>query len=134
MVDLRLHHVSIVATDLDRSVAFYRDLFALPQLERPAFSIPGAWFACGGLQLHIVHNPEGTFRTEDSVDNNDAHFAFNTDDFDGVLHRLVERGFREDAAKDDPLRLLVVRAGKAGFPQLYLRDPDRNIVEVNGAP
>ena len=32
------------------------------------------------------------------------------------------------------MRLLVKRSGLAGFPQLYLIDPDRNVIEVNGAP
>jgi hypothetical protein len=27
-----------------------------------------------------------------------------------------------------------VRRGPAGFPQLFLLDPDRNIIEINGAP
>jgi len=26
------------------------------------------------------------------------------------------------------------RDGPAGFPQVYLLDPDNNIIEVNGAP
>jgi hypothetical protein len=30
--------------------------------------------------------------------------------------------------------LRVRRNGPAGFPQAYLLDPDRNIVEINGAP
>ncbi|MCW0002353.1 hypothetical protein OE766_29685 [Pararhizobium sp. YC-54] len=33
-----------------------------------------------------------------------------------------------------PKYLLILRTGLAGFPQLYLRDPDSNIVEINGAP
>jgi len=45
----------------------------------------------------------------------------------------LEAGFHEDAAEDDPKRLMLSRSGAAGFPQLYFIDPDRNIVEVNGA-
>ena len=30
--------------------------------------------------------------------------------------------------------MLVVREGIAGFPQLYLLDPDFNTIEVNAAP
>ncbi len=32
-----------------------------------------------------------------------------------------------------PKRFLVSRSGIAGFPQLYLRDPDLNVVEIDGA-
>ena len=30
--------------------------------------------------------------------------------------------------------MILKRTGMAGFPQVYLMDPDRNIIEVNGAP
>jgi hypothetical protein len=31
--------------------------------------------------------------------------------------------------------LVMVRRGEpAGFPQLFILDPDRNIIEINGAP
>ena len=32
------------------------------------------------------------------------------------------------------MRLIIRRNGPAGFPQLFLLDPDCNIVEINGAP
>ncbi|MCX5495112.1 VOC family protein [Kaistia dalseonensis] len=131
---MMLHHVSIVATDLDRSVAFYQTLFELERLPRPPFAIPGAWLGCGDLQIHIVHNAAGTYRSNAAIDVNDGHFAFRTDDFEKVVERLAANGYREDAAESDPKRVFVNRHGKAGFPQLYLLDPDRNIVEVNGAP
>lgn len=134
MAMLTVDHVSIVVTDLDRSVAFYQDLFELERRERPPFTIPGAWLACGTLQIHLVLNANGTFRSQPGIDNGDVHFAFRTDDFDAVLDRLVAKGFDEHAEEDAPNRLMVLRTGLAGFPQVYLRDPDRNIVEINGAP
>ena len=42
--------------------------------------------------------------------------------------------FDENGAEDDPKRMLVRRTGAANFPQVYLLDPDNNIIEVNGAP
>jgi catechol 2,3-dioxygenase-like lactoylglutathione lyase family enzyme len=132
--ELMLHHVSIAATDIDRSLTFYLDMFGLERLERPPFKVPGIWLACGNaLQLHIIDNPAGTFRTG-GIDIADIHFAFRTDDFESFVERLTARGFREDADDSDPKKLLVLRQGLAGFPQLYLLDPDRNIIEVNGAP
>jgi catechol 2,3-dioxygenase-like lactoylglutathione lyase family enzyme len=130
---MMLHHVSIVSTDLARSIAFYRDVFGLEQIERPPFSSDGAWFACGSQQVHIILNPAGTFRPRPSIDTTDTHFAFRTDDFEAAIRGLVRHGFREDAEEGDPWRLLVRRNGPAGFAQAYLLDPDRNVVEVNGA-
>jgi catechol 2,3-dioxygenase-like lactoylglutathione lyase family enzyme len=131
---MMLHHVSIVVTDIDRSVAFYRDVFGLEQIARPPFSTVGAWFACGALQVHLIVNPTGTFRRGTTIDTADGHFAFRTNDFEGCIRGLIAKGFREDAPEGDPRRLRLRRNGPAGFPQAYLLDPDRNIVEINGAP
>jgi glyoxylase I family protein len=102
-------------------------------MERPPFKGAGAWLACGALQMHLILYPPGSFRTG-NIDNDDCHLAFRTDDFDGALATLTANGFREDAAEDDPMSVMVRRNGLAGFPQLYLLDPDRNIIEINGAP
>jgi len=134
MPSLALHHVSIITADLERSLPFYREVFNLAEIPRPNFPVEGAWLACGSLQVHLVVYPEGTFRTRPFVDRNDWHFAFNTEDFDAALERLETLGFREDLPEDHPNYLLVSRAGLAGFPQLYLRDPDLNVIEINGAP
>jgi catechol 2,3-dioxygenase-like lactoylglutathione lyase family enzyme len=133
MAQLALHHVSIIVTDLPRSLAFYQNLFGLRIVERPPFRGPGAWLACGALQVHLIVNPLGSFRTG-NIDGDDCHFAFRTDDFDGALATLTANGFREDAVEDDPMRVMVRRNGLAGFPQLFRLDPDRNIIEINGAP
>jgi len=131
---MMLHHVSIAVKDIDRSIAFYRDVFGLEQIARPPFSTVGAWFACGALQVHLIVNPTGTFRDVATIDTADGHFAFRTDDFEGCIRDLVAKGFREDAPEGDPWRLRLRRHGPACFPQAYLLDPDRNIVEINGAP
>ena len=133
MAQLALHHVSVVVTDLPRSLAFYQKLFGLTTIERPPFKSVGAWLACGTLQVHLILNPPGSFRTG-NIASDDCHFAFRTDDFDGALATLTANGFREDAAEDDSMRVMGRRNGPAGFPQLYLLDPDRNIIEINGAP
>ena len=129
---LSIHHVSLIVTDLPRSLDFYKRLFGLTAIERPPFKSVGAWLACGPLQVHLILHPAGSFRTG-NIDGDDCHFAFNTDDFEGALATLAENGFREDAAEDNPMRVMVRRNGLAGFPQLYLLDPDRNIIEINGA-
>ncbi len=133
MVKVSLHHVSLIVTDLDRSAAFYRRLFGLEPIERPPFTIPGLWLGVGDLQLHLVVYTAGNFRTR-PVDNDDIHFAFRTDDYEGFVAHAKVMGFREDGDHDDPMRMIVKRQGMAGFPQVYLLDPDHNIIEVNGAP
>lgn len=118
-----------VFVPFDLPLAFYQTLFGLTTIERPPFKVPGAWLACGHLEVHLTVYPTGSFRIG-NVDNHDCHFAFRTDDF----AKLTASGFREDAAEDDPMRIIVRRKGPAGYPQLFLLDPDRNIIELNGAP
>ena len=130
---LRLHHVAVIVTDLERASSFYRGLFGLEPIARPPFSIPGQWLGVGDLQVHLTVYRAGNFRSK-AVDNDDIHFAFNTDDFEGFVSRAKTMGFLEEGAADDPMRMIVKRQGMAGFPQCYLLDPDRNIIEVNGAP
>ena len=128
-----LHHVSIVTSDLERSAAFYSDVLGLPALPRPPFAIGGAWFALGPDEIHLVVNSDGTFPRKSAIDRNDTHFAIRVENFDEAVSDLMAKGFREDAAEDDPMRLIVSRNSAAGYPQAYLLDPDRHVIEINAA-
>ena len=41
------------------------------------------------------------------------------------------RGYREDADEGDPGRMLALPQSVVGYPQLYLLDPDRHLIEIN---
>ena len=132
-MDAILHHVSIITTDLQRALTFYRDVLGLKVIDRPPFDIGGVWLASGTSQVHLVVNPGGTFRGNTRIDNNDVHFALRVVDFEAALRELARGGYREDAETNDPKRVVVKRTGLAGFPQAYLIDPDRHVVEINAA-
>ena len=128
-----IHHLSLTVTDLERSRAFYRDVLTLREIERPAFSFPGAWFQVGeAQQLHLIVHTNSTFRNK-PLDTRDLHFAVRLESFQNALDFLHARGFREDAAPDDPSRMIVQPRATAGFPQIYILDPDRHVIEINAA-
>lgn len=133
MIDIALHHVSVPTSDLSRSSLFYEKVLGLKRMQRPPFTIEGIWYAIGRLQIHITAHREANFRTGKGVDNDDVHFALRTEDFEGVVAHLKGHGFDDAHAGDHPKRLILKRTGLAGFPQVFLMDPDRNVIEINGA-
>ena len=78
-------------------------------------------------------NPKATFRTDPEIDNNDCHFALRVENFDAVLHQLAQHGYSEEAPEDSGERLLTRRDGPAGFPQVYVLNPDEHVVEINAS-
>lgn len=110
----RVHHVSINVTDVDESIGFYRDVLGLESLDRPPFDFPGAWFALGEQQLHLIEStgfvaPVG------------QHFALHVDDIDATIAVLAGRGVQ------------VSRVGEiAGVcRQAFFADPTGNSIELN---
>ena len=124
-----LHHVSLPVRDLARAKAFYSDVLGLREIARPAFDFPGAWYEVGTQQLHLIVNEHATFR-DGGIDSRDTHFAIRVASYRGAVRHLEAQGYRRDAA-DELQRLRENPTGRAGFPQLYVLDPDRNVVEIN---
>jgi catechol 2,3-dioxygenase-like lactoylglutathione lyase family enzyme len=46
-------HVNLQIRDLDREVAFYRDVLGFEVLPRPDFDTKGAWLQQGTAQIHL---------------------------------------------------------------------------------
>jgi catechol 2,3-dioxygenase-like lactoylglutathione lyase family enzyme len=130
----RIHHVSLTVSDLERSRAFYRDILGLPEIERPPFPFGGAWFGVGdGQQLHLIVHGGATFRGERGIDTRDSHFAVRVGSYWPTVEFLKAKGYREGAAELDLLRMRLQPHATAGFPQIYILDPDRHVIEINAA-
>jgi catechol 2,3-dioxygenase-like lactoylglutathione lyase family enzyme len=126
---ISLHHVSLPVTNLERSKAFYRDVLGLSEIERPAFEFAGAWYALGDRQLHLIAHDKPTLRSR-GVDSHDVHFALRVASYRATVAFLESRGYSKDA-REPTMRLRESQWGKAGFPQVFILDPDRHVIELN---
>ena len=116
-----LHHVSIVVSDLARAKAFYSGVLGLDELPRPAFDFEGAWYALGDRQLHLIVHFGKTLRGTTAIDSRDGHFAVRVASYDDTLAFLLGKGItvRESRHNATP------------WAQLYVTDPDGNVIEFN---
>jgi catechol 2,3-dioxygenase-like lactoylglutathione lyase family enzyme len=127
-----IHHVSLPITDLERAKRFYRDVLGLEEIRRPAFRFAGAWYQVGDRQLHLIVGEESTFRAPPRADSHDIHFAIRVGSYRRAIEHLASKGYGPDAT-DVMLKTKENPTGTAGFPQVYLLDPDRNVIEINAA-
>jgi catechol 2,3-dioxygenase-like lactoylglutathione lyase family enzyme len=118
---VQLNHVALHVADVERSVAFYRDVLRLTPIARPAFSFPGAWFRLGQDQeLHLIGE-----RREPVVSHNRGnHYALLVDNLDAWERHLVAC-----RAPFAPRRLR-----PDGAEQIFVIDPDGHYVELCTQP
>jgi len=130
---MMLHHVALTVSDLERSRAFYRDILRLQEIERPPFNFPGAWFQVGeSQQVHLIVHTHPTYREGKPLDTRDVHFAIRVADYWATAEFLKSRGYATDSA-DEFRRIIISPHATAGFPQMYIMDPDRHVIEINAA-
>jgi glyoxylase I family protein len=119
-----IHHVSLSVTDLVRAKQFYGEVLGFRELERPPFDFPGAWYAVGDQQLHlIVHHSPLSLRGTTAIDSRDGHFAIRVKSYRTTREYLAAAGI--------PLRDRPVNA--TPWPQIFITDPDGNVIEFNAA-
>lgn len=121
----KFSHASIVVSDLEKAKAFYSGLLGLPEIPRPDFGFPGVWYGLGGeLQLHIIVNETWPFPPveRDRLEIRAPHFALWVADGDAVHRGLADSGhpFHD------------FRLEGTGLRQLFVHDPDGNMVEFIG--
>lgn len=116
-----LQHVNILVDDLDRAVAFYRDVVGLKLDETPDHDFPSQFFKlANGAQIHM--NEFGDTRAYR------AHFCLVVHDFNEAFHRLKQAG----AIDIEPWGK--VRRLPTGAMQMFARDPAGNLVEIASRP
>ena len=96
-------------------------MLGLTEIERPAFDFPGAWFALGDRELHLIaDSPARSLRGTTAVEARDGHFAPRVD-YEAMRRRLRDHGVEAVESPVNP----------TPWAQLYLTDPDGNVIELN---
>jgi catechol 2,3-dioxygenase-like lactoylglutathione lyase family enzyme len=112
----RMDHIQINVTDLARARRFYAEVLGLEEVPRPeSFDFAGAWYQIGDLDLHLVVRPPEP-ESED-------HFCLWVADVRGAAKALEARG--QTVAWQTRYKI-------AGVDRFFIRDPDRNRIEVQG--
>ena len=119
MAVLSIHHVSMIVSNTQQSIAFYENLLDLQVNDkRPDLGFPGAWFDIAGQQIHLleVNNPDPV-ENRPEHGGHDRHFAMTVDNIDESEQRLLAMNAHYTKSK-------------SGRAALFCRDPDGNGLEI----
>lgn len=117
---MKLDHVNIRTSNLDKMTRWYVDVLGLTEGWRPPFQFPGTWLYAGDDAIvHIV-----AVETEPGSDPGDLkieHFAIQGDNLDALRSRLATSG---TAVREVPVPGTTLL-------QLNIHDPDGNHIHVD---
>ncbi|MHA1731174.1 MAG: VOC family protein [Promethearchaeota archaeon] len=122
-----MDHFAFLVRDMDRAIAFYRDVLGLELTSRQLDEELGEEFAfvkldnCNLELLRKIPEPPGTGAAPSESTGFCPHLALESPDVDAMLDDLRERGVK-------------VLKGPMEIPSLvkwaYFADPDDNILEI----
>jgi catechol 2,3-dioxygenase-like lactoylglutathione lyase family enzyme len=112
------NHLSIGSKNLAKSVKFYETVLGMETIPSYNFGFKTKYLRCGELQLHI-------FELEGQVPRY-QHFAVDVDDFHAAYDAAKAIG-----ALDMTTFRNAVNELPDGCVQMYLRDPDGNLLEID---
>lgn len=113
-----IHHVSLIVSKVEKSLAFYQTLLGLEVEERPELPFPGAWLKIGDQQLHLLELPNpDPVSGRPQHGGRDRHLAMSVRDLNALADRLDQAG-------------IALTRSKSGRAALFFRDPDGNALEL----
>jgi catechol 2,3-dioxygenase-like lactoylglutathione lyase family enzyme len=125
---MRIQHVGLVVSDLERSRRFYAGALGLEEVPRPSnFTFDGAWFRFGGTEIHLLaeaHTTGGAGQPDagpGAAKGMTHHLAFEVEDVEAACARLAKNGV---ALEGGPM------PRGDGYVQVFFRDPDGYVLEL----
>ncbi|WP_455234025.1 VOC family protein [Thiogranum longum] len=116
---VRLHHVSVLISNVDEALRFYVDVLGMSaDPSRPDLGFPGAWLQVGSQQIHLLElaNPDPAEGRPLHV-GRDRHMAIQLRGLDALEQRLERAG-------------VVFTRSRSGRKAIFCRDPDGNGIEL----
>ncbi len=116
---IRIHHVSLIVADTERSLAFYRGLLGLTlDRQRPDLGYPGAWLWVGDQQIHLLELPNpDPLEGRPQHGGRDRHLALTVENITSLALRLEQAG-------------IAFTRSRSGRRAIFCRDPDGNALEL----
>jgi lactoylglutathione lyase len=123
-IKLTFNHQALSVRDIDKSVAFYKNVLQLTEIENRTKVAGRRWFSLGeGLELHLISMPEEKIVVSKSV-----HLALTTPTFDALVKMLDGKIIAYSDFPGAPKKI-TLRAD--GVRQIFFQDPDGYWIEVN---
>ena len=120
-------HVSVRASDIERSISFYRNILGMEVVKRRPIPQNRAEIAFlkdpdGEFALELTHyDDQKKFDQADYMDRTFDHLAFRVDDLRGLVAKVKETGFN---VTDEPFEL------SPGHWLAFIEDPDGTLIEL----
>jgi catechol 2,3-dioxygenase-like lactoylglutathione lyase family enzyme len=132
----KLDHVAFFVRDVERSRTFYRTVFNLPEVPRPAtFNFPGAWLQGPDFQIHLIGDEQSArveregyvnpYTPDELARGSATHAAFEVADLQETIAHL----------KAHDIEILGgPRPRGDGVLQIFINDPDGYVLEFFSRP
>lgn len=121
---IKLNHIAVHVSELERSMEFYQKVLALNEIEEPFKDGLHAWYDIGGgAALHLIEAPK--WPKEISKTN---HLCFSIPDMAAFVQNMKARNY--------PFESWAGVKGEItnrvdGIKQIYIQDPDGYWIEIN---
>lgn len=116
-----IHHVALLVKDVQKSKEFYEGILGFKMIKRPNFNFPGEWYAVNQTQqIHLIEESALTVDQRKLITRN-GHFALRITNFFETAEYLKAAGL-EPKVNPDSI---------TGFGQIFCKDPDGNLIELN---
>ncbi len=118
------NHQALSIKDVNRTVAFYKNVLGLEQITNRTQMEGIVWFSLGeGKELHLV-----SVLKEEVKINKAVHIAITTANFDAFIQHLEKNKI---VYSDWPGKLNTITTRADGIKQIYIQDPDGYWIEIN---